>query len=71
MSGVMRLNQQLHQLSSESRQGAVVLSLIAGTAPGTDKEITEIVAAVTRAVDQSVQALQVASARCTTYADHV
>ncbi len=86
MSDVMRLKQQLHQLAGDSRQvagglagyksklaqqGAVVRSLIAGTATGTDKDITEIVAVATRAVDEAVQALQVVSARCTTYADQV
>ena len=86
MSDVMRLKQQLHQLSSGSRQtagglsgfrskpaeqGAMVESLIAGTATGTDKEIAQIVAAATKAVDQAVEALHVVSARCTAYADRV
>jgi uncharacterized phage infection (PIP) family protein YhgE len=86
MSDVMRLKQQLHQLSSDSRQaaggmagfksklaqqGAMVQSLIAGTATGTDKEIAQIVAAATKAVDQAVDALHVVSARCKTYADGV
>ncbi len=86
MSDVMRLKQSLHQLAGDSRQaaagltgyksklaqqGAVVQSLIAGTSTGADKEITEMVAAATRAVGQAVEALQVVSARCATYADRV
>jgi hypothetical protein len=86
MSDVMRLKQQLHQLSSDSRQaaggmagfksklaqqGAMVQSLIAGTATGTDHEIAQVVGAAAKAVDQAVEALHVVSARCRSYADQV
>jgi hypothetical protein len=86
MSDVTRLKQQLHPLSSDSRQaagglagfrsklaqqGAVVQSLIAGTARGTDKEIAQIVGFAPKAVDQAVGALSMVSARRQTYPDRV
>ncbi len=46
-------------------------SLFAGTSTGAGKEVTEVVAAVTRAVGQAVEILPVVSARCATYADQV
>ena len=46
-------------------------SLFAGTSTGAAKEVTEMVAAVTRAVGQAVEVLPVVSARCATYADQV
>jgi uncharacterized phage infection (PIP) family protein YhgE len=86
MSDIIRLKQQLHQLSSDSQQASAGLagfkskfsqnsaqmqSLIAGTATGMDREIAQVLDAATKAVEQAVEALQIVSVRCRSYADQV
>lgn len=86
MSDVQRLKQQLHQIANEAKQAsgglagfkqrfgqhtAQIESLIAGTVTGTDRDITEILDAASKAVDQAVESLQIAAAGCTSYADQI
>jgi hypothetical protein len=86
MSDVERLKEQLHQIGSEARQAAGGLAdfkrrfeqsstqvdaLIAGTATGADRQITELLRAAGTAVDHAVQALEVASQGCRGYADQI
>lgn len=77
MSDVQRLKEQLHQVSAEAKQAAgglagfklrftqhsaQVESLIAGTATGVDRDISEILDAA-KAVEQAAEALEIASMR--------
>ncbi len=86
MSDVQRLKEQLHQVSFEARQAAggltafkikflqhsaQVESLIAGTATGVDRDISEILDAAGRAVEEAAEALEIASAGCKNYADQI
>lgn len=86
MSDVQRLKEQLHQVSAEAKQAAgglvgfklrftqhsaLVESLIAGTATGVDRDITEILEAAGKAVEQAAEALEIASAGCQSYADQI
>lgn len=86
MSDVLRLKEQLHQVSMEAKQAAgglagfklrftqhsqLVESLIAGTATGIDRDITEILEAASKAVEQAAEALEIASAYCKNYADQI
>jgi hypothetical protein len=48
-----------------------VESLIAGTATGIDRDITEILEAASKAVEQAAEALEIASAGCKNYADQI
>jgi hypothetical protein len=86
VSDVERLKTQLHQVSQEAKQAAggmagfklrftqhsqLVQSLIAGTATGIDRDITEILDAASRAVEQAAEALEIAAAGCKNYADQI
>ncbi|MEV4264143.1 hypothetical protein [Kribbella sp. NPDC049584] len=86
MSDVLRLKEQLHQVAMEAKQAAgglagfklrftqhsqLVESLIAGTATGIDRDITEILEAASKAVEQAAEALEIASAGCKNYADQI
>jgi hypothetical protein len=86
MSDVQRLKEQLFQVSMEAKQAAgglagfklrfaqsstTVQSLIAGTATGVDRDISEILDAAGKAVEQAAEALEIASAGCKSYADQI
>ncbi|MGC4944119.1 hypothetical protein [Kribbella sp. DT2] len=86
MSDVQRLKQQLHQVANEAKQAsgglagfkqrfgqhsAQIESLIAGTATGTDRDITQILDSASKAVERAVEALQIAAAGCASYADQI
>ncbi|GAA0624243.1 hypothetical protein HPO96_33985 [Kribbella sandramycini] len=86
MSDVQRLKEQLFQVSMEAKQAAgglagfklrftqhsqLVESLIAGTATGIDRDISEILEAAGKAVEQAAEALEIASAGCKSYADQI
>ncbi|WBQ03227.1 hypothetical protein [Kribbella sp. CA-293567] len=86
MSDVQRLKEQLHQVASEAKQAsgglagfklrfaqhtAQVESLIAGTSTRADRDIAEVLDAAGKAVDQAVEALQIAAAGCANYANQI
>jgi hypothetical protein len=86
MSDVQRLKEQLFQVSNEAKHAAgglaqfklrftqhsaQVQALIAGTATGVDRDITEILDAAGKAVEQASQSLEIASAGCKTYGDQI
>ena len=86
MSAVSQLKEQLHHLSMESRQAAgglagfqnrfgqssaQVHALIAGSATGADRQISEVLVAAGRAVGQAIEALEIASAGCANYANQI
>lgn len=86
MSAVTQLKEQLHHLSMESKQAAgglggfqnrfgqssaQVQALIAGSATGADRQISEVLDAAGRAVGQAIEALEVASAGCANYANQI
>lgn len=86
MSDITRLKEQLHQVSMEARQAAgglgsfqnkfgqssaQVQALIAGSATGADRQISEVLDAAGRAVGQAIEALQIASAGCANYASQI
>jgi hypothetical protein len=82
----MRLKEQLHHLSQDSRQAAgglgsfqnkftqssaQVQALIAGSATGADRDIAQLLDAAAKAVGQAIEALQVASQGCANYANQI
>ncbi|TCC64450.1 hypothetical protein E0H73_08620 [Kribbella pittospori] len=86
MSQVEQLKMQLHGLADQSRQGAGSLAgfkqrfgqasqhvqaLIRGTATSADQDITTMLEAAAKSVDQAVQALQIAEAGCRSYANQI
>ncbi|GAB3953207.1 hypothetical protein GCM10029976_092940 [Kribbella albertanoniae] len=86
MSEIQLLKAQLHQVSNDARtaagglagfktkftqSSAHVQALIAGTATGTDRDISALLDAAGKALDHAVQALEVASSGCRTYADQI
>ncbi|GAA3598597.1 hypothetical protein [Kribbella ginsengisoli] len=86
MSDLQRLKEQLHQVAAEAKQAAGGLAgfklrftehsaqverLIAGTATGVDRDISEILDAAGKAVEQASEALEIASAGCKSYADQI
>lgn len=86
MSAVTQLKEQLHHLSMESKQAAgglggfqnrfgqsnaQVQALIAGSATGADRQISEVLDAAGRAVKQAIEALEIASAGCVNYANQI
>ncbi|WP_020387869.1 hypothetical protein [Kribbella catacumbae] len=86
MSAVTQLKEQLHHLSMESKQAAgglggfqnrfgqssaQVQALIAGSATGVDRQISEVLDAAGRAVSQAIEALEIASAGCASYANQI
>jgi len=86
MSDITRLKEQLHHVSTEARQAAgglggfqnkfgqssaQVQALIAGSATGADRQISEVLDAAGRAVGQAIEALQIASAGCANYANQI
>ncbi|GAB3821445.1 hypothetical protein [Kribbella italica] len=86
MSQVQQLQMQLHQIANEAKQAAgglagfkqrftqhstQVEALIAGTATGVDRDIAQILDAASKAVDQAVESLHIASNGCTSYANQL
>lgn len=86
MSEIQQLKVQLHQVSSDARQAAGglagfktkfsqssahVQALIAGTATGADRDISELLNAATKALDHAVQSLEIAASGCRTYAEQI
>ncbi len=86
MSDIQRLRTQLYQLMTEAQQGAGSLSgfrqkfgqtggqvqaLIAGSATGADRDISELLEAAGRSLEQAVEALHIAAAGCRSYADQI
>jgi hypothetical protein len=86
MSQVEQMKLQLHGLADQSRQGAASLAgfkqrfeqssvhvqaLIAGSATGADRDITTLLDAAGKSVDQAVQALQIAESGCRSYAEQI
>jgi hypothetical protein len=86
MSAVTQVKEQLHHLSLEANRAAgslggfrnnfgqstaQVQALIAGTATGADREISEVLNAASQAVGQAVEALQIAAAGCARYANQI
>lgn len=86
MSNVTQLKEQLHHVSREAKQAAgglgsfqnkfgqssaQIQALIAGSATGTDRQISEVLEAAGRAVGQAIEALQIASAGCANYANQI
>jgi hypothetical protein len=77
---------QLHSLADQSRQGAGSLAgfkqrfeqasqhvqaLISGSATGADRDISTVLEAAGKSVEQAVQALQIAEAGCRSYANQI
>jgi uncharacterized phage infection (PIP) family protein YhgE len=86
MSDVQQLKVQLHQVSAEAKQAAgglagfktrfsqssaQVQSLIAGSATGADRDISELLAAAGKALDHAVQSLEIAANGCRSYAEQI
>jgi len=86
MSQVEQMKMQLHGLADQSRQGAASLAgfkqrfeqssqevqaLIRGSATGADRDISTVLEAAGKSVEQAVQALQIAEAGCRSYADQI
>lgn len=86
MSQIQQLKMQLHQIATEANQGAAslggfklrfaqsstqVLALIQGSATRADADISELLDAAGRAVEQASEALQIAANGCKSYADQI
>jgi hypothetical protein len=86
MSQVQQLKGQLYQVASEAKQGAgslggfkqrfgqssaQVLALIQGSATNADTEISQLLDAAGKAVEQASVALQIAAHSCQSYADQI
>lgn len=86
MSEIMQLKEQLHHVAMEANQAAgglggfqnkfsqssqQVQALIAGSATGADRQISEVLNAASNAVGQAIEALQIASAGCANYASQI
>jgi len=86
MSDIQQLKAQLYQLMTEAQQGAGSLSgfrqkfgqtgaqvqaLIAGSATGADRDISELLDAAGRSLEHAVEALHIAAAGCRSYADQI
>ncbi|TDO51502.1 hypothetical protein EV643_103241 [Kribbella sp. VKM Ac-2527] len=86
MSQIEQLKMQLHGLADQSRSGAGSLAsfkqrfeqasqhvqaLISGSATGADRDITTVLEAAGKSVEQAVQALQIAEAGCRSYANQI
>ncbi|MEV6411143.1 hypothetical protein [Kribbella sp. NPDC051718] len=80
------MKMQLHGLADQCRQGATSLAgfkqrfqqsgeqvqaLIRGSATGADRDISAVLEAAGKSVEQAVQALQIAEAGCRSYADQI
>ncbi|HEY0692611.1 MAG TPA: hypothetical protein VGD71_26680 [Kribbella sp.] len=80
------MKMQLHGLADQSRQGAASLAgfeqrfeqssqqvqaLIRGSATGADRDISAVLEAAGKSVEQAVQALQIAESGCRSYADQI
>jgi len=86
MSQIEQLKVQLHGLADQARQGTASLAgfkqrfeqasqhvqvLISGSATGADRDISAVLEAAGKSVEQAVQALQMAEAGCRSYADQI
>ncbi|MFI5729871.1 hypothetical protein ACIA49_07075 [Kribbella sp. NPDC051587] len=86
MSQVQQLKVQLHQIATEATSGAAslgafkqrfagnsaqVLALIQGSATKADADISELLDAAGRAVEQASEALLIAAQGCKSYADQI
>ncbi|GAA1118285.1 hypothetical protein GCM10009630_15010 [Kribbella jejuensis] len=86
MSQIEQLKLQLHSLADQSRSGAGSLAgfkqrfeqasqhvqaLISGSATGADRDISTVLEAAGKSVEQAVQALQIAEAGCRSYANQI
>jgi hypothetical protein len=86
MSDIQRLKGQLYQLMTDAQQGAgslagyrqkfgqtssQVQALIAGSATGTDRDISELLNAAGRSLEQAAESLQIAAHGCRRYADQI
>lgn len=86
MSAVSQLKEQLHYLSTETKQAAgglggfqnrfgqssaQVQALISGSATGADREISQVLEAAGKAVGQAIEALEIAAAGCANYANQI
>jgi uncharacterized phage infection (PIP) family protein YhgE len=86
MSQVQQLKAQLHHVATEATQGAAslstykqrfsqstaqVLALIQGSATGADADISQLLDAAGKAVEQASEALQIAAHSCKNYADQI
>jgi hypothetical protein len=86
MSDIQRLKAQLYQLMTAAQQGAgslagfrqkfgqtgaQVQALIAGSATGADRDISELLDAAGRSLEQAVESLQIAAQGCRSYADQI
>jgi hypothetical protein len=66
-----RSHQRLANLLPFSQTGAQVQALIAGSATGADRDISELLDAAGRSLEQAVESLQIAAQGCRNYADHI
>ncbi|GAA1601404.1 hypothetical protein GCM10009804_67490 [Kribbella hippodromi] len=86
MSQIQQLRAQLHQVAIEATQGAAslstykqrfsqstaqVLALIQGSATRADADISQLLDAAGKAVEQASEALQIAAHSCKNYADQI
>jgi hypothetical protein len=86
MSQVQQLKGQLYQIATEATQGAAslggykqrfsqssaqVLALIQGSATRADSDISQLLDAAGKAVEQASEALQIAAQGCKNYADQI
>ena len=86
MSDIQRLKGQLYQLMTEAQQGAgslggfrqkfgqtsaQVQALIAGSATGADRDISQLLDAAGRSLEQAVESSQIAAQGCRSYADQI
>ncbi|MGC4944362.1 hypothetical protein [Kribbella sp. DT2] len=86
MSDVQRLKAELYQLMTDAQQGAGSLggfkqkfgqtsahvqALIAGSATGADRDISELLDAAGRSLQQAMDSLQIAAQGCRSYADQI
>jgi hypothetical protein len=86
MSQVQQLKVELHQVATEATQGAAslstykqrfsqssahVLALIQGSATKADADISQLLDAAGKAVEQASEALQIAAQSCKNYADQI
>jgi hypothetical protein len=86
MSDVQRLKTHLYQLMTEAQQGAgslggfrqkfgqtssQVQALIAGSATGADRDISQLLDAASRSLEQAAESLQIAAHGCRSYADQI
>ena len=86
MSDIQRLKGQLYQLMTEAQQGAgslggfrqkfgqtsqQVQALIAGSATGADRDISQLLDTAGRSLEQAVDSLQIAAHGCRSYADQI